>query len=119
MILTKNDRTRLQEIIHGELRKIEKHTPETGFLFVISTLISDFEEMEELLSNIYSIFASGEEIAEILNYLSDVLSPDLIEKLHFEGQSELIKNLTLLANSAQNLKYALAVLHDNKHTVAQ
>lgn len=118
MILSKEDRTKLQQIIHSELQKNEHPSPKKNLLLIISALIADFEELESILSEMYSIFASGKEIVEMLDSLSGILTADVTDKLQLEGETKLIQNLLSLASSAQNLKCILSFLH-HKGSIVQ
>lgn len=111
MILSKKERVKLQEAIHNQIQAIKE--PSLKNLFhIISALILDFEELENILSRTCVVFASGREVTELLDYLSEILSSELIDKLHFEGQLHLIKSLALLADTARDVKRLLAEMHD-------
>lgn len=117
MILSKIDRDKLRKIIFDECKNESNTSLDKDLFRIISALISDFEELESIIAKMYTIFISGKEITDVLDSISEILSPDITNSLHFEEHAKLIKNLSILITNTEKLKYALIKLRRSKQYI--
>lgn len=119
MILSGKERKAILESVQKTLPLLDDSFPEKSLLLIIVVLISDFEELEKLLTRQYNLMASGKEITELLDSIMDDLPHDVLSKIHIGEHPQLIKNLAVLIDNGQKLKEALAELRKSQAETMQ